>query len=105
LKEGKLVLTQVFEGLGGGEAVSALTYTIGEQSVVVGGDKGTLCSYTLLEKADRNKYVRAHELQSLGQRVEGFSVSLRDRPSYQDLPKRVLKGHFGWGSCTPYSAP
>jgi phosphate transport system permease protein len=92
VKDGKLALEQSFEGLRDGEAVSALVYTIGEQSVVVGGDKGTVCSYTLLEKTDRNEYVRAHELQ--GQRVEGFSVSLRDRTFVARGAQGLLRAYF-----------
>jgi phosphate transport system permease protein len=91
--DGKLKLYEALDGLKD-EAISALAYTIGEQSVVVGGAKGSVRSFTLLEKGERNEYALAHEFQNLGQGVESFSVSLRDRTFVARGSQSLLRAYF-----------
>ena len=79
LVAGRLTLAYAVDALPEGEAIGALAYTIGEQSVVVGGEHGTVQSLTLLEKGDGSDYKLVHAFEPMGAAVSAFTVSLRDR--------------------------
>jgi phosphate transport system permease protein len=92
LKDGALALFESLQGLDG-EGISALAYTIGEQSVVLGGAKGSVASVTLLEKGDSAEYVKIHEFEPMAQAITGFSVSTRDR-TFVARTEGALRGYF-----------
>jgi phosphate transport system permease protein len=90
----RLALTQRVQALPGGEAVSALAYTIGEQSVLVGGAKGGIAGLILMEKGETNHYMRIHELAAMPAAITGFTVGTRDRTFVARDEAGNLRGYF-----------
>ncbi len=78
-ENGKLALYLRDEALPGGEAVTALAYTIGELGIVAGGAKGTLNGHFLLETGESPLYQHFHDFEGLGEPVSTLAVSKRDR--------------------------
>ncbi len=94
LENGALKLFQTLQGLPKGEAISAMAYTIGEQSVVLGGSRGSVLSLTLLEKGDTVEYIKSHDLEPMAGRVDGFTVSTRDRTFVTWTKESQVRGYF-----------
>jgi phosphate transport system permease protein len=72
-------LEQDLAVFGGGEAVTALAYPLGQQSVVCGGSKGGLRSFMLADKDERREFVPVHRLESMAAAVTSIAASARDK--------------------------
>lgn len=75
----KPVFKQALRPLPDGETIQALAWPIGEQSIIVGGSKGTVLALARLQKGDLSSYPEFHRFESLGTAVSGISVSQRDK--------------------------
>jgi len=62
-----------------GEPVTALGYTLGHFSLLVGGEAGKLAAYQLLWREGVAELQRFHDFKPLEGRVKGFMESLRDK--------------------------
>lgn len=91
---GKLNLYLRDEALPGGEAVTALAFTIGELGIVAGGAQGTLNGHFLLETGESPVYQHFHDFENLGEAVRSLGVSKRDRTVLALGEKGALMGFF-----------
>ena len=62
-----------------GEPVTALGYTLGHYSLLVGGEAGKLAAYQFLWREGKAGLQRFHDFAPIGGRVKGFMESLRDK--------------------------
>jgi phosphate transport system permease protein len=92
--DGGLALKFKAEAFPGGEAVTALAYTIGELGIVAGGAKGRLTGLFLLETGEHPAYQRFHRFENLGEAVRSLGVSRRDRTVVALGEKGALMAFF-----------
>ncbi|MDR1841984.1 MAG: ABC transporter permease subunit [Holophagales bacterium] len=62
-----------------GEPVTALGFALGQNSLLVGGEKGKLAAYQFLLSEGRAELQRFHDFKPIGGGVRGFMESPRDK--------------------------
>jgi len=62
-----------------GEGISSLGFVLGQNTLLVGGEKGSRSAFQVLRRADRTEIQRFHQFEPLPGPVLGFSSSLRDK--------------------------
>src|SRR6185295_4800418 len=79
LKDGKAELQQSLSAFDGGEGVSALAFPLGQQSVIVGGQKGSVRSYMMADRGDAREFVLVHQLEPMPGEILSIVASARDK--------------------------
>jgi phosphate transport system permease protein len=62
-----------------GEPVTALGFVLGHNSLLVGGEKGSIAAYQALRRDGKTRLQRFHDFKPLSGSAKGFMASLRDK--------------------------
>lgn len=77
-----------------GEPVTALGFALGQVSLLVGGERGSLAAYQVLRQEGQARLERLHTLRPLEGRVQGFMPSLRDKRFLAWSDRQVVVDHL-----------
>ncbi len=77
-----------------GEPITALGFALGQVSLLVGGERGSLGAFQVLRQDGRTRLDRLHTFQPMTGAVQGFMPSLRDKRFLAWSDRQVVVDHL-----------